>query len=114
VSEFNLQPFAWSLAVTQILNEKGNVGLHRFFVMVRAMNMPFCKISRDVKIAAINLHDTSIFPVEDLCQLVGFSVCTFWCIHRLWVETGNVVTHKYGYRHGQTCILHIDNVQYLI
>ena len=70
--------------------------------------MPFRKISRDVKIAAINLHDTGIFPVEDLCHLVGFSVRTFWRIH------SDVVTHKYGYRHGRTRILHVNDVQYLI
>ena len=76
--------------------------------------MPFRKISSDVKVAAINLHDTGIFAVENLCHLVGFSVQTFWRIHRLWVETGDVVTHNYGYCHGRTRILHIDDVQYLI
>jgi hypothetical protein len=85
-----------------------------FECSIHNLSMPFCKISFNVKIAAINLHDTGIFPVEDLCHLVGFSVCTFWRIHRLWVETSDVVTHKYGYCYGQTRILHINNVQYLI
>jgi transposase len=76
--------------------------------------MPFRKISRDVKLAAINIHDTGIFSVEELCHLVGFSERTFWRIRKLWRETGDVVTHKYGYRHGRTHILHIDDITYLI
>jgi transposase len=76
--------------------------------------MQFCKISQDVKIAAINLYDTNIFTVQELCQLVGFSAHTFWWIHRLWTDTGDVVTHKYGYQYGQTRILHVEDVQYLI
>jgi transposase len=76
--------------------------------------MPFRKISRDVKIAAINLYDINIFTVEDLCHIVGFSQRTFWRIRRLWTDTGDVVTHKYGYQHGRTRILHIEDIQYLL
>jgi hypothetical protein len=40
--------------------------------------MPFRKISQDVKIAAINLYNTNICTVEELCHFVGFSERTFW------------------------------------
>jgi transposase len=75
--------------------------------------MPFHKISQDIEIAAINLYDINVFTVQEI-QLVGFSEHTFWQIHRLWTNIGDVVSHKYGYRYGRTRILHIEDVQYLV
>ncbi|KAF9233445.1 hypothetical protein BU15DRAFT_53881 [Melanogaster broomeanus] len=54
------------------------------------------KISRDVKLAAINLYEHHHLSLEDLLARMGFSESTFWCILRLWHETGNVVKHTHG------------------
>ncbi|KAJ8583201.1 hypothetical protein M405DRAFT_702418, partial [Rhizopogon salebrosus TDB-379] len=71
------------------------------------------KISRDVKLAAINLHEHQHLPLEDILACVGFSKSTFWRILRLWRETGDVIQHTHGVC-GRPRILHCDDVSYLI
>jgi transposase len=74
----------------------------------------FRKISRDVKIAALNLHENGILPLPDILACVGFSESTFYRILRLWRETGEVVSHRHGNKAGHPRILHFDDVQYLL
>jgi transposase len=71
------------------------------------------KISCDVTLAAINLHECQHLPLEDILACVGFSESTFWRILRLWQETGDVIQHTHGVR-GRPRILHCDDVSYLI
>ncbi|KAG1853355.1 hypothetical protein F4604DRAFT_1686355 [Suillus subluteus] len=58
--------------------------------------MPFRKISRDVKLAAIRLHEQNILSLEQILACVGFSESTFWQLIKFWRETGDVVRHNYG------------------
>ncbi|KAF8230388.1 hypothetical protein L208DRAFT_1476133 [Tricholoma matsutake] len=76
--------------------------------------MMFRKISRDVKIAALNLHESSILPLPDILACVGFSERTFYRVLKLWKETGNVVPHRHGNCKGRPCLLHYDDIQYLL
>jgi len=50
------------------------------------------KISCDVKLAAINLHERQLLSLENILACVGFSESTFWRILKLWRETGDVVS----------------------
>lgn len=75
----------------------------------------FRKISRDVKIAALNLHENGLLPLKDILACVGFSEGTFYRTLRLWRETGDVVTHRHGDpRRGRFRLLHHDDIQYLL
>jgi len=71
------------------------------------------KISRDVKLAAVNLYECDLLPMQDILDCVGFSEHTFWWVLKLWCQTGDVVWHIYGF-HGRPRILNFDDVQYLI
>jgi transposase len=71
------------------------------------------KISRDVKIAALNLYESDILPLEDILACVGFSKCTFYQILKLWKETGDVVTHRHANK-GCFRLLHHNDIQYLL
>jgi len=59
--------------------------------LVLIIIMPFRKISRDVKLAAINLHEQNVLSLEQILDCVGFSESTFWRMLKLWQETGDVV-----------------------
>ncbi|KAG1724790.1 hypothetical protein EDB19DRAFT_1644337 [Suillus lakei] len=53
--------------------------------------MGFHKISCDVKLAAIRLHEWNLLSLPDILDSGGFSEHTWFQILRLWRETGNVV-----------------------
>lgn len=75
--------------------------------------MPYRKISRDVKIAAVNLFERNLLPLDAILGCVGFSESTFWRIWKLWNDTGDVVAHKPG-TPGRPRLLVHDDLQYLI
>lgn len=75
--------------------------------------MPFRKISRDVKLAAINLYEHNMLSLEQILECVGISESTFWRVCKLWRETGDVVRHNYGAA-GRPRALHFDDVNYLV
>ncbi|OAX36272.1 hypothetical protein K503DRAFT_867697 [Rhizopogon vinicolor AM-OR11-026] len=50
-------------------------------------NMPFRKISRDVKLAAVNLCEHEHLSLEQIPDCVGFSERTFWRILKLRKKT---------------------------
>ncbi|KAG2128567.1 hypothetical protein DEU56DRAFT_872655 [Suillus clintonianus] len=75
--------------------------------------MPFRKISRDVKLAAINLYENYMLSLEQILDCVGFSESTFWRVRKLWRETGDVVRHTYGTA-GRPRALHFDDIHYLV
>jgi hypothetical protein len=49
------------------------------------------QISRDLKIAAINLYEHGYLLLKDILACVGFSRSTFFRILKLWRTTGDVV-----------------------
>jgi transposase len=74
----------------------------------------FRKISHDVKIAALNLYKNNMLPLSDILACVGFSERTFYRVLKLWRETGNIVSHQHGNCMGRPCLLHYDDIQYLL
>jgi len=74
----------------------------------------FRKISRDVKIAALNLYEGEVLPLPDILACVGFSERTFYRVLKLWRETGDVVSHRRAARTGRPRLLHYDDIQYLL
>ena len=76
--------------------------------------MPFHKISRDLKLAVIRLYECEILPLGDILDIMHLSQRTFFCILKLWRETGDVVTHKYGNLAGQPQILNFDDIHYVL
>ena len=75
--------------------------------------MPFRKISRDVRLAAVNLYECEHLSLEQILDCVGFSERTFWQILKLWKESGDVVQHTYGIR-GHPRIFHFEDLHYLL
>jgi transposase len=75
--------------------------------------MGFRHISRDVKIAAIRLHEQDLLELDDILQCCGFSARTFYRILKLWRETGDVVNPKASVS-GRIRILDHEDVQYLL
>jgi transposase len=75
--------------------------------------MGFRHISRDVKLAAIRLHELNLLPLEDILRSVGFSESTFYRILRLWEDTGDVVK-PLKTRLGRPRLLDHDDIQYLL
>ena len=74
--------------------------------------MGFRKISRDLKLAAMRIHDQGILPVGAIIDCLQISRRTFYRILNLWVTTGDVVCHTNGVR-GRPRILHHDDIDYL-
>ncbi|KAJ7027591.1 hypothetical protein C8F04DRAFT_880341, partial [Mycena alexandri] len=68
-------------------------------------------ISRDVKIAALNLYENGHLTLPEILKCVGFSERTFYRILSLWRTTSDVVGHKKS--RGRPRILHHDDIQYL-
>ncbi|KAF8833128.1 hypothetical protein BDN67DRAFT_992894 [Paxillus ammoniavirescens] len=50
--------------------------------------MVYRNISRDVKLAAIRLHEHDLLELPDILNVCGFLQRTFYCILKLWCETG--------------------------
>jgi transposase len=69
-------------------------------------------ISRDVKIAAINLYEQGHLSLHQILACVGFSESTFYRVLRLWRTTGDVIRPRK--RPGRHRILHHDDLQYLL
>jgi hypothetical protein len=56
--------------------------------------MGYCFIGQDVKIAAIQLFECNLIPLELILECCGFSEQTWYCILALWRETGDVINPK--------------------
>ena len=74
--------------------------------------MGFRKISRDLKVAAMRMHDQGILPVAAIIDCLQISERTFYRVRELWVTTGDVVCRTHGI-HGRPRTLHFDNIDYL-
>ncbi|KAJ6454596.1 Homeodomain-like protein, partial [Mycena sanguinolenta] len=70
------------------------------------------RISRDLKIAALNLYEQGHLTLKEILACVGFSRSTFFRVLRLWRTTGDVVTPQN--RTGRPRLLHHDDVEHLI
>lgn len=70
-------------------------------------------ISRDVKIAAIQLFERRLLSLSDILLCCGFSRRTFYRIQKLWNTTGDVITQP-PVRSGRVRGLHRDDVHYLL
>jgi transposase len=75
--------------------------------------MPYRKISRDVKLAAVNLYERNLLTIGQIVGCVGFTERTFWRIMKLWRETGDVVRHNTGGA-GRPRSLHLEDTIYLL
>lgn len=77
--------------------------------------MPFRKISRDLKLAAMNLYERELVSLDDILDCVGFSKRTFYRVLNLWRETGDVIKplHRHGLC-GRPRLLVFDDLQYLL
>ncbi|KAJ7224887.1 hypothetical protein C8J57DRAFT_1197916 [Mycena rebaudengoi] len=75
--------------------------------------MGYRKISRDVKIAALNLYEAGQMELPDILKCCGFSERTFYRILYLWRTTGDVVKHN-PKNTGRPRLLHFDDIQYLL
>jgi transposase len=76
-------------------------------------SMPNRKIDRGLKIAAMRLYDRKILTVEEICEIVGFSVRTFWRVKNIWDETGDVIRKTHGIRGRPRLLVH-DDILYLV
>jgi transposase len=75
--------------------------------------MGYRHISRDVKLAAIQLYIRDLLSLDDIRQCCGFSLRTFYRIWRLWQDTGDVVRHSTTLR-GRRRILIREDIDYLL
>jgi len=76
--------------------------------------MGYHHISRDVKIAAIRLYEHNLLDLDDILHSCGFSMSTFYCILKVWHETGDVVKPGNTHLRGRPCLLNHDDVQHLL
>ena len=59
--------------------------------------MVYRAIHRNVKIAAIQLSEQQLLPLNDILLCCGFSQSTFFRILKIWWETGNVIIERVIY-----------------
>jgi transposase len=76
--------------------------------------MTFRKISRDLKLAAMQLYEREILPLWDILDIMKFSKKTFYRILKLWNETGDVVEHRFGTIRGRPRLLNFDDIHYIL
>jgi transposase len=77
--------------------------------------MPFCKISCDVKLAAIRLYKCELLGLPDILDCCGFSEQTWFRILKLWQETGDVVNPQpHRAFCGRVCALDREDIDCLI
>ena len=74
--------------------------------------MPFCKISRDLKLAAVRLYEGDHLPLNNILDCLRMSKNMFYHILSLWNTTGDVVQHTFSIR-SHPRILHFNDVNYL-
>ena len=75
--------------------------------------MSNCRISHNVKLAAIKLHEHGLLQLQDILECCDFSKHTFHRILKLWCEIGNVVNHTPNLC-GWPCLLDHDDLDYLL
>jgi transposase len=81
-------------------------------VLVFDTIMPFHKISRDLKLAAMRIHNQGILSVPEIIDCLQIGRSTFYHVLDLWRTTGDVVRRTNGVRGGPR-LLHFDDIDYL-
>ncbi|KAF8156685.1 Homeodomain-like protein, partial [Crassisporium funariophilum] len=71
------------------------------------------KISRDVKVAAIQLYERGLLALDDILDCCGLLRRTFYRILKLWRHTGNVIAPGTN-RRGRPRMLDHDDLQHLL
>lgn len=74
--------------------------------------MPFCKISCNLKLAAMHIHDQGILSVPEIIDYLWSGHCTFYHVLNLWRTTGDVIWHT-NEVHGWLCLLYFNYINYL-
>ena len=74
--------------------------------------MPYWKISKDIKIAAISLYEDDVLPKPAILDYLRISSQTFDRILTLWNATGEVVNQTNGVC-GHPRVLHFSDIEYL-
>ena len=75
--------------------------------------MPYRKISRDLKLAAMRMHEAGILSVAQIINCLQISRRTFYRVLGPWINTGDVIQHTNGVC-GRPRLLHFDDINYLI
>ena len=75
--------------------------------------MGYRKISRDVKIAAVRLYEHGLLDLNDIPDCCGFSRRTWYCVMKLWCETGDVIPEAQSLR-GRVRTLDQEDIDYLL
>lgn len=75
--------------------------------------MAFCKISDDVKRAAIRLYELNLLNLQDILDCCGFSQRMWYRVLRLWRDTSDVANHPRGVR-GHVHHLECEDIEYLL
>ncbi|KAG0708420.1 hypothetical protein DFH29DRAFT_795058, partial [Suillus ampliporus] len=70
------------------------------------------KISADLKLAAIHLHEQGILRLDEILDCVGFSRMTFYRIKKLYNVTGNIVKPRSQYA-GRPRVFNLEDLHYL-
>ncbi|KAG2076546.1 hypothetical protein BDR04DRAFT_1204573 [Suillus decipiens] len=75
--------------------------------------MVFCKISDDVKRAAIRLSEHNLLSLQDILDCCRFSERTWYRIMKLWRDTGDVINQPRTAR-GRVRHLDREDIDYLL
>ncbi|KAJ3523244.1 hypothetical protein NMY22_g11530 [Coprinellus aureogranulatus] len=75
--------------------------------------MPYRPISKDLKLAAVRLHEGGHLSIDNIIDCLQISRSTFFRVLKLWRETGDVVAHRVGLP-GRPRRVHHDDIDYLI
>ena len=85
--------------------------LVRFYLVFSHHHNCMPHISRDLKLAAVRLHEGDLLTLPNILNSCNISRATFYHIWKLWQETGDVISHRNTSR--QTRLLDGSNIQYL-
>ena len=75
--------------------------------------MTYQKISCDVKLAALRLYEPWLLRLQEILTCCSISKRTWFCILKLWRETGDIVNHPTGMS-GRPRQLDHEDLEYLV
>jgi transposase len=75
--------------------------------------MPYRKISKDIKIAAMRLYEDNVLSKLAICDYLRISSRTFDRVLAIWNATPGEVVRETNGVHGRPRILHFSDVEYL-
>ena len=60
----------------------------------------------------MRMYGADLLPLATILDFLNMSWRTFFHVHALWIETGNVVRQTNGIK-GRPCLLHFTDIDYL-